>query len=325
MVLIEDGVPRLVHQTELGREDPDPEAALGPLLTTLEEMASWHEGMKEDHTGPLPVFITGRSRTGLGDDLARRLGRVVLGIDRRLEYPEHFPVHEYAVNLGLMLAHLDRPQLLKRGSQGPVAYVNALPERHRAKGLPVLPTGVFLALTLLAYAAFGFQGKVEESKARVALLSDRLAALQPRERNQRLEKAQQESALKRDQTSAEMAGKLATRLSQIGNQMGEVLADLQGLPKEALLARVQLSNLSFSADGIIITGSAPSHTNVIDYAGRLRGTGAFQDVGIVSIQARSPDGGSEGVAAISGGLVNFQIKTSHPLPIEEEAKLPGPS
>ena len=74
------------------------------------------------------------------------------------EFPERFQYNKYAASLGIAQAGQARPSTLLKLGKSWMPSVGVLSERHRVRRLPAVPTGIFVALLVLAWIAFAANG-----------------------------------------------------------------------------------------------------------------------------------------------------------------------
>ncbi|MBI4282806.1 MAG: PilN domain-containing protein [Chloroflexi bacterium] len=310
VVLVENGIPRLVHEMELANGWG--EETIAAVSQAVEQMTLQYQEPEEGRRSILPVLITGTggARGKTREQLEAKLGREVLALAPSLKLPAHFPTAEYAANLGLFLAYQARPGLFRRARRETGASVNLLPERHQPRSLPLLPGAVFLLIALLAYGATEFQKDLDAVISKRDALASTLVGLEEPVRRQRLERIQIEADRKRAAATEEMANRLEAHLGRMSQNIQLVMADLDLIPREAALLGVQLTGISMGADGYSVSGIAQSQDNLIAYASKLRLSRAFQDVTISSMQlGAKASPGIEGESIEPGtGRVNFQLK-----------------
>ncbi len=311
VVLVENGVPQMVHEVELsgGREG---EAAA--ISHGVEQVLTQYQEPEDGENKSLPVLVTGsRGAKGMTrEEVEGRLGRKAAVHNPAVGLPGHFVPAEYAVNLGLFFAYEARQSPLRRASQGTVVSANVLPKRHRAQPLPLLPAGVFLSIALFAYAAMGLRGDLGDVVSRRDVLASRLVSLEGQERLHRLDRIKTEADKKRAAVTNDLADKIEARMDQMRQEINAAMIDLNMISSEAAAVGLQITGTGLSGDGYSVSGNASSRDVIIAYAGRLRRSGTFQDVAITSIQtgtSASPGPDGTGVEPGMGG-VSFQLKAS---------------
>lgn len=316
IVLVQSGVPRVVHRVEMQSSAAVSEETCVAVARGVEIVAGCYVRDTEDEeVSELPIVLTGPlSRDAdIVRPLEAMLAREVLAIHPPFRCPEHFPTSEYAANLGLALADRQRGHLLRKVLGREPSPANLLPERHRSRVVPVLPLTVLTSLALFMYAGLVFGNNVDDTYAHRATLSSRVAVLEREARSLEITLAGEAVLLGRTQTALQLAQNIESRKTAIEGGMEERLAQLETITRSSLPAKVRLSTLLSEANGFILEGTAPTYGDVILYAENLQESGLFSTVTIAQIQtlANASVGGEDNAAS---GSVSFLIKPSIPLP-----------
>ena len=148
-----DSVPQVVNRLVFPGGNTSPQARAEAVAGAVEQMAGYYQDYQAfgsaDEGESLPVVVTGevQDQATIAEALQQVLQRDVIPCAPDLDYPEHFPASEYAVNLGLSLASR------ATGKEGVVSRkltsINQLPARHLPRPLPALPIAVFAVLLIL--------------------------------------------------------------------------------------------------------------------------------------------------------------------------------
>jgi Tfp pilus assembly protein PilN len=224
-----------------------------------------------------------------------------------LDYPQDFPLEEYATNVGLFLADRASRKGLRQDA-GPTAHsLNLLPERHRPRQLPVLQTAIFITLLLLAIHPFNVSDLVDAKLREKQAISQDLQELKAQERNHdRLLASHQENKNVLENTTGQ-SQKLESRLDTLQEEMDTLLARLVTITSLALPPNVELSGVAPLGDGYSLSGSASSYAEALQYVNNLKTYPVFQDAKALRVEGSggtNPEGGV--------GRISFQIRVSLP-------------
>lgn len=319
LVLVQDGYPKTVHEVEYGTDDSSLETKANNLARAFGQVASYYQPADpQDRELPvreLPVIITGL--TGETDKLTQllreKIQRRTLSIDPPLQYPENFPVDEYAINIGLFLTdQLDRSRENK-GSRKSLA-LNLLPKRHLPNALPVLQAAVFLILILLAVHPINIMGKVEAKILEKDSVSSEVSLLRGQQR--RLTSAL--SSFQENQAELEVvsrqADNLDTQLDTLKDRLTTFLNQISTITRVASAQDISLTGVTpRGTEGFSLGGSAGSHAELLTYVQTLRDDPLFEDALVLNV------GGTGGADPSNDGEVTFSVQVTKAKPVEGEA------
>ncbi|MBF8268035.1 MAG: hypothetical protein HW388_1543 [Dehalococcoidia bacterium] len=307
MVLVRKGAPLAVHQVELGERDASPEERAESVARAVEQVVSYAETEADSpEEVRLPAVLTGQlaAQAPLVEALKTILEQRVLPFTPPLIYPDHFPAHEYAANLGMALLDRAGGRLFRRQS----TPNSLLPERHLARGLPVLPFGVFVALLAFLYLAFMANAEVHDIASLQAALTSRAAVLERQGRSLSISIARGDAISKRTKAASQQASEMESAIHGLDLEMQALLAQMEVTTEEALPPQVHISTLLLQKGGFILGGTGPSYEEVIRYSESLQASGAFADVQVVRIEMLGTSGAPDGGQVQDTGAVSFQVK-----------------
>ena len=300
VILVREGVTRIVHRLELpgGLSEQAEAIAMG-----VGQVAGYHRSQRpDDDVGDLPIVVTGEvdhveELVGL---LATTLNRPVYPFEPELESPEGFDSTEYASNIGLYLvAH-------SKKSAKMISAQNVLPERHRPRPLPVVPTAVFTGLLLLGFLAFNLAGWVSGVSDETGPLNARLDIREEQAREYRLATVRQNVVDRRIADVDLEALALVNNLDSFEQEMETLLTRLSGITGNAESSNVALTRVVPIPEGFSVSGSANSYSEVLGYAASMRDSPNFQDARVLQ------------VADSAGSTLGFTIVVTIAAPTNEE-------
>ena len=290
VVLVRGGVPQAVLQvagTEGGDTSLDKAEAMARAVEQMEGYDQTLGASAGDER--LPLVLTGEvpGDGRLEEDLRQMLDREVLPLSPPLDWPEGFPVAEYATGVGLALLDRGRRRWWRRASDHSVPALSLLSERHLPAPLPVRAIAVFAALAAFALAAFILTPTVEAKRtdADANLLKQEAVDDSAREHRlnvMRARKLQQDSTDVRHLT-LEMKTKFNGLRAEI-EELGEWFEKIETITIKTRPSNVIVSNLAPKADKFTLTGRAQTFEDTVQYASNIRnhGTRFFYEVGAAS-------------------------------------------
>ena len=277
VILVREGVTRIVHRLELPRDlDEQVEAvAMG-----VGQVAGYHRSQRpEDDVSSLPIVVTGEldSIQDLLGRLEHDLGRPVLPFDPALECPQGFDPAKFASNIGLhLVSHAKK-------SDRVISTQNVLPERHRPTPLPVVPTAVFSVLFLFVFLAFTLAGWISNVSAELGPLNAKLDIRDQQNRDYRLATARQNVVSQKIVAADVEALGLLDNLDSFEQEMETLLSRLNDITSNAALSNVELTRLVPISEGFSVSGSATSYTDVLEYAALMRDSPGFHDATVLQV------------------------------------------
>ncbi len=277
VILVREGITRIVHRLDLPR-DINEQAEV--IAMGVGQVAGYHRSQRpNDDVADLPVVVTGevdRVRELVGI-LSTTLARPVHPFEPELESPDGFVPAEFASNIGLHLVSRSKKSAKLISAQ------NVLPERHRPRPLPLVPTAVFTGLLVLGFLAFSLAGWVSDVSGESGPLSAKLDIREGQARDFRLAMARQNVVDQRIAEADVKALGLIDGLESFGQEMETLLSRLSGITGTAELSGVILTRVVPTPDGFSVSGSANSYSEVLGYAAILRDSPNFEDATVLQV------------------------------------------
>ena len=277
VILVRKGVTRIVHRIELPR---DLDEQIEAIAMGVGQVAGYHRSQRpDDDVDGLPIVVTGELDPvkELVGQLEQSLDRQVLPFEPALECPKGFDPAQFASNIGLhLVSHLKK-------SKRVIAAQNVLPERHRPRPLPVVPTAVFTVLLLFAFLAFNLAGWVSDISAELGPLNAKLDIREEQNRDYRLAVARQNVVGQRIVDADEEALSLLDNLDSFEQEMGILLSRLNDITGNAALSNVDLTRLVPIPEGFSVSGSAIGYPDVLEYAALMRDSPNFHDATVLQV------------------------------------------
>ena len=330
VVLVREGVPRVVHRLMTPEGDQSPRELAEALGRAVEQMEGYDLTLETDAVSQrLPVVLTGEvpGDGTLERELELVLQRDVLPLSPPVERPEGFPSAEYATNIGLAVLGRAKPAIWRRGFNHQPATLNLLSERHLPAPIPFVPILTFLALGLLAVGAFYLTGQVSDLKDSVAEKESELklaeSALRIYNRNLKPINQAQKDATEARTLTLEMKSRLAA-LGEEFDTLGTWFEMIETITEKTLPDGVKVSDLTpLQGDKFRLAAGAPDLEHAIRYVANIRESGLFTNVDLLQVTAATslrlredpgpePSGtasGEEGEAApaVGGAEISFVI------------------
>ena len=314
VVLVHEGLPRVVHEAEFPKAKDRPQELAGLTAMAVNQVAGYYQTLDTHGDGhPFPVVLTGQVPGGadLAEILPRILDREVLPCSPGLVFPGHFPDHEYAANLGLALADRANASGIRSLSrrQRPSASLSLLPKRHLPRSLPMRPAAAFLALALFATLTFNIANRVDAVKSDRDVLTPQLTNLETQDRQDRPSQARARVLHERVAAAAARVAAVQAHRSGLREGAATLLAQLRAVNRESLPPGVLVSALSLKGTDLTAQGTAASYEDVVRYAVNLRASGLFSDLRVPRITA-SGVGEASDTGAGYAGSVDFHLTAS---------------
>lgn len=278
LVLISQNVPQLFHETRLQLQE---QAFV--IAKAVEQVISHYESIEgAKDTSTMPVVLTGllSGNSQLAKEMEDVLHRPVQSSIPQVEYPQDFPVNEFTANLGLALAERANRIAFWKKATGNVSSANLLPQRHRPRSLPVLPTVIFASLLVLGYGATIANDKLEAAQSKAEELSEQYDVLQGKERQSRLSLAQKEAEEKRLKATSQVTLALKSRQADSESKANTLLMRLGTITSKSSPDTLRLSTLDLQGDDILLSGKSTSYEEVLKFTESIRQSGLFTSVSI---------------------------------------------
>ena len=270
------------------------------------------EDMGEIEGKGVPVVLSGQL-TGHGllvQTIGELLDRDVSLSKPPFAYPEHFPVHEYTVNLGLALADRSRSPGRGKISRNKKTHTNLLTDRHLGRKFPILPLAFFGILIAMGFLALMATGKVDAVASDREMLSAQMVGFEREARGHRLEVARAGTIQKRIDETKELRAGLQAQFSALDAGMATLVSQLSAFTGERLPAQTQLSSIEQPGNKFILLGSADTYDGAIQYSENLRRSGLFARVRVLRVDSSRSGTTSETSQDTGYGAASFQLEVS---------------
>ena len=269
IVLVRDCMPKVVHQLKFPEGIIAAEDQAEAVALAVDRVEGYYQTVHPEEGGQtLPAVLTGQLGTDsrLADALSQALPGPVLPFTPSVDCPEGFPSREYAANLGLFLGDKDRGKAWRDSG----AVLNLLPERYLPRPFPVMAVAVFIGLFLFAGLAFNLAGPVAGAVQDADLRS---SEKEDKERGERRLRLDSNSLISTAGDVAEAEGQiqaLEAQLLVLRGSMADLMSRLETLISRALPENVQLLSLIPQDENFVLSGTAASSRDVLEYAASLR-------------------------------------------------------
>ena len=164
LVLVANGLPQVMRTVALPGT-PSTEEWASRVARTLEHTTAYYNSRHADHPLPpqIPLFLVGpgAEEPSLRQQIEERVEYSLETLDPALEFPPHLPIAQYAVNMGLALRHMPRPEENGQEADSMPILINLAPRStspwrltpQRAAFLGALAAGLVLTVFLLQLGA----------------------------------------------------------------------------------------------------------------------------------------------------------------------------
>ncbi len=277
IIIMVDGVPQLIRTVAL----PNETQSLGEKSLMLREELSRtlkfysSSNPEKPLASGVSIFVSGQ----LADE--PELRKSLSDESRFTVLPLSSP-SRYIVNRGLVLKE-------QRGSgTGPsIVNVNVLPTSYRPKPVSLvkiiaLPSAIaFIGLTVLLTTFIqDASANVASVRSQLESTNNLLAQKQSKQKELTKNIAELEKKLANTQASRNT---FAAALGSLDKQHERINGDLQ-VTISALPNTISLTNISQTADKLIMQGRSPNEMEVLSYARSLEASGRFSEITIASIR-----------------------------------------
>lgn len=280
MAVVVDGVIEVMHTTAWQPEELTVEEKAEHLATALEMTVGFYESQHPDF--PLdpttPLFVTGQMSRDftLMENLQARVEYPFEPIAPPLAYPQHLPVSQYAVNIGLALKGTAAKGPGQSGYSLP--DINLLPDIYRAWRPSARQMHFFLGIVVAIVLLFPFYQLTTGATGETASLKVRYDAV-----NRLLEQRQVEIR------SREPLQKAVNEYNTIVGMGGGFVEDLEVINSLAEELGIEMQTITHSGGSITFNCQAKSYIVFREYITALKESGRFSSVTAVPVeQAQYP-------------------------------------
>ena len=288
IILIIGGVAELLHTVSWQPAELSLEERAGLLASAIDMAVNFHNSRNPDSPIMLstPLFITGQlsGDTALVRSAAAEIAYPVEPLSPPLEYPDEFPVSQYAVNAGLALnaattpgISLRFPLLRRQTSQSvdkatlSVPDMNLLPQTYRAWRPSAKQVSTFLATAAVLAMFFPVYQATSAAMRDTAALRQRYAAV-----NAALEKR------KLELNRRTPLQKAIANYNSLVAEGGHVVGELEAIRKIGAETGVALGPLTYSGGDISFDCQAPDYIAFRNFINVLQRDGRFKNLVVPS-------------------------------------------
>ena len=309
VIMVVNGIAEVLRTTAWQPADLSVEERAEHLVSALNLTVSFHNSHHPaSHLDPAsPLFITGHlsGERALIEQIRSEIGYPIEPLTPSLEYPEHLPVSQYAVNLGLALKAITAPRMrisfTRKSREAPanvghlvysIPDINLLPRIYRAWRPSARQVYAVLAIVAALSLFFPVYGATTDAMKETSIVRQKFAAV-----NTVLLRRQAELS-KREPLQKEVTqyNSLVARGSGSG-----FVADLEAVRSVAakLGVQIQAQAISHSGSSINFNCEAPDVNTFRNFIVALQENGRFT----------TPIIPPEGYPYIKGGSVTLQPRT----------------
>ena len=302
VVLVHSGLPRVVHQLDMPTDASPIQETAASLVSAVEQVVGFYQTLVPGFdSGSLAVVIIGETAEdgALTEVLTRALGREVLPFEPDISVPADFPIGVYAANLGLYMAYAAKGNPRVRGPVRMGPALNLLPERHVPQSLlPPQAFVAFLILVLLSSGVFPATTLLEGIVRSVNNQASLLEGLKVSETLHNKEKSAEQTSKAELLKVTKKSDELQSLLDDLKGDVNSLLGRLQHVTDTALPEGVRLTSMTPLGAGYALSGSAPSHEVILEYADNLSSSDLFGDATVTQLS-----GSGEGKASQSFNIL----------------------
>ncbi len=268
IVMVIDGMAEVMRTTAWQQDNLTKEEKVEYLVSALELTVSFYDstrpGFPFDRNNPL--FITGQMSgdSDLIEDLKASVEYPVEQLEPPLEYPEHLPVSQYAVNIGLALYGAPA-----QGDPDEVGYltpdINLLPRAYRPWRPTTRQTYVsfaFIAALALLFPLYQLSADAMDNTGVLETKYNSVNSLLDMRRNELAKRTPLEQVIKEH--------------TQIVNMGGGFVEDLETIKTLADELNVQIPSINHSGDKITFNCQADSNQLFVQFKTALEESGRFR-------------------------------------------------
>ncbi|MGA7677261.1 MAG: pilus assembly protein PilM [Dehalococcoidia bacterium] len=268
IVVMIDGVPELLRSLPFPASAASVPDKISEVKEELEKTVAFHNSSHTENpiTQHTAAFVSGE----LGDTLAGTLEYQVKPLPQLLSYTDSLNTSEYATNIGLAL------KLMRADISQTRVNINVTPEAYLPKPIPIIQivSWAFIPIAIAVLLLLGIstlqaarqtqllQAKVNSAQTQVQIRQGTEAALQ------QLQTEVDEAKKARDAFKPPLDSARAQRL-KVNGDLSKVTSLLPGI--------VKLTSISYS-QSLIINGTAPDDTTIVNYVRDLTDSGQFSEV-----------------------------------------------
>lgn len=293
VVMVVNGVTEIMRTTAWQADDLVIEDKADALAVALELTVGFYNS---HHPGfPIslvtPLFVTGQMSGDLAlmEKLKTRIEYPIEPLAPPLDYPEHLPVSQYAVNIGLALKGAASPKSLGQ-SDYLLPDVNLLPQVYEPWKPSARQIYFTIAIVVAIALIFPLYQVATDAMAKTTVLETKYNAV-----NREMER--RKALIKSREPLQAAIGQYNTIISMGGS----FIEDLQVITNLAEELNIKLGSIDHNGNKITFHGQADSYTNFRKYKVALEESGRFF----------TPITPPEGYPYVKAGSIELETKPSN--------------
>jgi len=295
LVIMVDGVPHPIRTVPFPSEALSLEEKSVVVKGELERTIKFYNSSYSEKPleSSVPIFISGElaDNPELWCSALEELGYPVSLLASPLKCPKNFTENQYMVNIGLALKKLSPG----RKAHPSLVNLNVLPEVYQSKPISLtiakvlaVPGVIGVAIGLLVPLGMLIQSTAADTASLQVQLDVTRNLIQQKHTQQQLLEKEISSLGARVANLEAPINNFTTVFDDFGRYQEIVNGDLQ-ITISTMPSATDLSKITHSSNTLTIKGTAPSETEVLEYADSLRASDRFSLVTVSSLR-RTEDG-----------------------------------
>jgi len=295
LVIMVDGVPHPIRTVPFPSEALSLEEKSVVVKGELERTIKFYNSSYSEKPleSSVPIFISGElaDNPELWCSALEELGYPVSLLASPLKCPKNFTENQYMVNIGLALKKLSPG----RKAHPSLVNLNVLPEVYQSKPISLtiakvlaVPGVIGVAIGLLVPLGMLIQSTAADTASLQVQLDVTRNLIQQKHTQQQLLEKEISSLGARVAKLEAPINNFTTVFDDFGRYQEIVNGDLQ-ITISTMPSATDLSKITHSSNTLTIKGTAPSETEVLEYADSLRASDRFSLVTVSSLR-RTEDG-----------------------------------
>jgi Tfp pilus assembly PilM family ATPase len=294
IVVVQDGVPTALRDVSYSDEILSSIDRMADLTREVQLTLASFDSEQEDSVVPSPTstYLVGKhiQENRLTEYLSHEIGLTARELNFPIDYPEDFPVAEYAPNVGLALSSHDRSLFSRHKAD--FSFNLAAPEKLPSN-IPVLQVAMLMLVVLASVgvvnpmrATLGPDTEEAQLRSQVVQLETRTGEIRDQLRRTR----QIESALAQDVVDPQQIQLGLAEMTSDQLSWTSVIPDAQS-------ANPDVDLLKFAEDdhNMTISAQAPNAQTAATFADYVTEIGRFSSVTVQSITLEAPESGDNRV------------------------------
>jgi type IV pilus assembly protein PilM len=269
IVVTIDGIPELLRSLPFPSDAASPDEKVAEVKEELDRTIAFYNSSHKgsEITTKIAAFVSGE----LGEMMAETLEHRVKPLPQLLSYADGLNTSEYAANIGLALRQT-------RVDVSPARVnLNITPEAYLPKPFPIIQliSSAFIIVAGAGILLFGIF--TLRSYQATATLTNQISSIQSQIELRQGTQAAIQGLQAQIDTIQKASSSFQQPLDSAKTQRAKVNTDIS-TGTSLLPGIVELNSLVYGTDGLIVNGTAPDDTTVVDYVRALTNSGRFSQV-----------------------------------------------